>query len=196
MARSPRFRFLMDGGIYHIISRGHNRYRLFNKAGDYKTYKDIIIDCKEKYNFNLFHYCLMPNHVHLLLKIANGPELPHLMQRINQSYAKHYKRSYKLIGNLFQGRYKSLLIDRDEYLLECGRYIERNPLRAKMVDVLTQYYFSSYNFYAKGRTDGIIEYNPLYLELSKDPKERAALYKDYVSQVRPYESIIDKKFKL
>jgi putative transposase len=138
----------------------------------------------------------MPNHIHLLLRIYKGIELPHLMQAITQAYAKHYKKRYKFIGNLFQGRYKSPYIDKDEYLLECGRYIERNPLRAKIVSDLSEYCFSSYNFYAKGIKDDILTINPLYDELSRDPRERMKLYRDYLLKSRPYENIVDKEFKV
>ena len=194
MARGARL--LVDGGVYHITNRGHNRYRLFHSLDDYKIYKKLIKDYKKKFNFDIFHYCLMPNHTHILIKVAIGNELPRIMQGINQSYAKHYKRVYKLIGNLFQGRYNSIFIDSDEYLLECGRYIERNPLRAGMVADLSEYYFSSYNFYANGRGDDIITLDPCYIALSEDPKERKRLYKEYVLQKRPYEVIVDKGLKI
>ncbi|MBN1526589.1 MAG: transposase [Candidatus Omnitrophica bacterium] len=194
MAREGRI--LVDGGVYHVISRGHNRYRLFHDAGDYKAYKKIIRDYKKRFHFELFHYCLMPNHIHLLLRVSTGIELPRIMQGLNQSYSTHYKRAYKLVGNLFQGRYKSLFIDKDAYLLECGRYIERNPLRARLVSDLSEYYFSSYNFYAKGRRDDIISSNPLYDELLKDHKEQMKRYQDYLLQDRPYEHIVDRELKV
>jgi len=189
-------RVLIDGGVYHIINRGHNRYKLFRGLNDYKEYKEVIRSYKIKFSFELFHYCLMPNHIHLLLRISKGQDLPHLMQGITQKYAKHYRRMYKLIGNLFQGRYKSLYIDKDTYLLECGRYIERNPLRARMVTDIGQYYFSSYNFYARGKIDDIITTNPLYKELASDTTERMKLYVDYIIQERPYEGIVDKELKI
>ncbi len=191
-----RSRILVDEGIYHIMNRGHNRYKIFNSIEDYKIYKDIIRRYKEYFKFDLFNYCLMPNHIHLLLRISKGIELPRLMQAITQAYARHYKKQYKFIGNLFQGRYKSPYIDKDEYLLECGRYIERNPLRARMVGELSQYYFSSYNFYAGGRKDDIITTNPIYEALSYDPTKRKQLYKEYLLQERPYEKIVDKEFKI
>ncbi|OGW84765.1 MAG: hypothetical protein A2987_06090 [Omnitrophica bacterium RIFCSPLOWO2_01_FULL_45_10] len=194
MARPNRL--LVDKGAYHITSRGHNRYRLFDSLNDYKIYKKIIRDYKKEFIFDIFHYCPMPNHTHLLLRVDKGEELPRIMQGINQSYATHYKRTYNLIGNLFQGRYKSVFIDSDEYLLECGRYIERNPLRAGIVSNLSDYYFSSYNFYANGKKDDIVTPNPCYLALSNDPEERMKLYKEYISQKRPYETIIDKGLKI
>ncbi|MEI6863291.1 MAG: transposase [Candidatus Omnitrophota bacterium] len=116
-----RGRVLVGGGVYHIINRGHNRHKLFHEFEDYMEYKEIIRSYKNRFAFELFHYCLMPNHIHLLLRIAKGQDLPHLMQGITQRYAKHHKRRYKLIGNLFQGRYKSLYIDKDGYLLEYGQ---------------------------------------------------------------------------
>ncbi|MCX5677835.1 MAG: transposase [Candidatus Omnitrophica bacterium] len=194
MARQGRL--LVDGGIYHITSRGHNRYKLFHSLDDYTIYKKLIKDYKKKFIFDVFHYCPMPNHTHILLRVNKGDELPSIMQGINQSYANHYKKCYKLIGNLFQGRYKSVFVDNDEYLLECGRYIERNPLRAGIVTDLLDYHFSSYNFYANGRKDDIITPNPCYLELSNDPKERMKLYREYILKKRPYETIIDKGLKI
>ncbi len=189
-------RVLVDNGVYHIINRGHNRYRIFNSPDDYEAYKDIIRKYRLTFQFDLFHYCLMPNHIHLLLRIAVGAELPRLMQAITQAYAKHYKKQYKLTGNLFQGRYKSPYIDKDGYLLECGRYIERNPLRAHIVGDLSQYHFSSYNFYAAGRNDNIITPNPLYEAMSRDISGRREAYKDYLLQDRPYDDIVDKRFKM
>jgi len=189
-------RILVDGGVYHITSRGHNRYTLFHSIDDYKKYRKFIRDYKKKFIFDIFHYCLMPNHTHILMKVEKGDELPRIMQGINQSYAQYYKVIYQLTGNLFQGRYKSILIDTDEYLLECGRYIERNPLRAKIVSDLSDYEFSSYNYYVKGRKDDIVTPDPCYLALSKDPGERMRLYKEYVLQKRPYETMVDKGLKI
>lgn len=194
MARKGRI--LIDAGIYHVTSRGHNRYKLFHDFKDYKAYKDIIRKYKERFVFCLFHYCLMPNHIHLLLKISNGQELPRLLQCLNQAYAKYYKRSYRLIGNLFQGRYKSVFVGKDSYLLECGRYIERNPFRAGMVKDPSDYYWSSCKFYTKGRSDDIITANPLYLELSQDKIERMRLYHEYLLEDRPYEIMVDRAMKL
>jgi putative transposase len=194
MARQSRV--LLDGGVYHITNRGHNRYRLFHSLDDYRGYKKEIRDYKKRFKFDIYHYCLMPNHTHILMKVAIGNDLPHIMQGINQSYARHYKRIYKLIGNLFQGRYKSVFIDDDGYLMECGRYIERNPLRANLVTDLSEYYFSSYNYYARGRKDDIITPDPCYLALSDDPKGRMRLYNEYIMQKRPYEVLLDKELKI
>jgi len=193
---SRRARLLVDGGVYHIINRGHDRHKIFHEPVDYNEFKEAIRSYKNRFAFELFHYCLMPNHIHLLLRISIGQDLPNLMQGITQKYEKYHKRKYKLVGNLFQGRYKSLYIDKDTYLLECGRYIERNPLRANMVKNMAECQFSSFNFYAIGKADDIITANPLYCEMSQDPKERMKLYVDYLMQERPYERIVDREFQV
>lgn len=186
-------RLVLDDSIYHVLNRGHNKDRLFKKADDFGVFKDIIKRYKEKYYFNLHHYCLMPNHFHLLIRISKAKELPALMKGICQSYASHYRTSYNHVGYLFQNRYKSIYIDKDSYLLECARYIERNPLRANIVEEPSEYRWSSYNYYAKGEHDGIVTTDPLYETLAKTPRERKEAYVKYVLEARPYEHLLDEK---
>ena len=138
----------------------------------------------------------MPNHVHFLINAIKGPDMPKFLQGINLSYTLYYKRKYKFTGSLWQGRYKSFLIDKDSYLLECARYIERNPLRANMVEYISKYPYSSYNYYAKGKNDDIIIENVIYKELGRDTKERQKNYIDYINQDRFYEKIIDKTLEM
>ncbi|MBU0605515.1 MAG: transposase [Candidatus Omnitrophica bacterium] len=186
-------RSVKDDGIYHILNRGHNKRKLFSSVQDFKEFKDILARYKEKIEFDLYHYCLMPNHFHLLLKIRKGDKLKLLMKGISQTYSFHYKRCYGLSGYLFQNRYKNIPITKDEYLMECGRYIERNPVRAGLVDNLNAYCWSSYHFYAKGKADGIITPDPLFLALSSIEQERRAKYIEYVATPRPYEELLDEK---
>lgn len=190
MARVKRL--LYDGAVYHIVQRGHNRDRLFKNSKDYKAFKDLIRKYKGRFAFDIYHYCIMSNHFHLLLKVHDGTSLPKILHGITQSYSYYFRRSYKRIGYVYQNRYRSFLIEDDSYLLECGRYIERNPLRADMVKDMTQYYWSSYNFYAKGRSDDIITENPLYRDMGKTQNERQLHYCNYVTEARPYEKIVDK----
>jgi len=82
----------------------------------------------DMFQINVLHYCLMPNHLHLLLQAIKATDLPKFMQRILQVYAAYFKKKYDSVGFVFQNRYKSLYIDRESYLLECARYIEKNPL--------------------------------------------------------------------
>lgn len=193
MPRRPRI--LVDGGYYHIITRGIDRRKLFRYPQDYKFFLKVIKRYLQKFQVKIIHYCLMSNHMHLLIHTEKARDLPKFMQAILQVYASYYRNKYNSIGFVFQNRYKSSLIDKDSYLLECARYIERNPLRAKITTDLLNYPWSSFSFYAKGITTDIIKMvNPLYLELAKIEEERQKRYRDYILEERPYEHIIDKAF--
>lgn len=186
-------REILDGGVYHILNRGHNKDNLFKNPNDFRAFKEIIKRYKDKYDFDLYNYCFMPNHFHLLIKAGRAKELPAILKGICQSYAHHYKKSYNHAGYLFQNRYKSIHINEDSYLLECARYIERNPLRANMVSEPSEYIWSSYNYYAKGANDDIVTTNPPYETLAKTPKERREAYARYILELRLYEELLDEK---
>ena len=186
-------RLVQDNGVYHILNRGHDRRKLFPSTRDFKEFRTIIARYKGKFEFDLYHYCFMSNHFHLLLKISKGSDLKFLMKGICQSYSFHYKRHYKLSGYLFQNRYKNIPIAKDEYLMECGRYIERNPVRAEIADSPGGYYWSSYHFYAKGKLDDIMTPDPLFVALASADQERRAKYIEYVATPRPYEDLLDEK---
>src|SRR3989338_1906668 len=190
-------RQLVDGGYYHIITRGIDRRRLFRYFKDYQFFLEVITKYLSKFKVAILHYCLMSNHVHLLVKVERKDDLPKFMQGILQVYASYFRKKYKSVGFVFQNRYKSRLIDNDNYLIECGRYIERNPLRENIITDLSTYRWSSFLFYAESNKDGIIKNaNPLYLELAQTEKQRQEHYRDYVCISRPYEDIIDKALRI
>jgi len=139
----------------------------------------------------------MPNHIHLLIKVEKSNDLPKFMQLILQIYASKFRKKYKSVGFVFQNRYKSKLIDNDAYLLECARYIERNPLRANIVNNLSEYPWSSYFYYSETKTDDIITLeNPLYNSLAQTVEDRRKAYVKYISEERLYDHIIDKTFRI
>ena len=192
-----RARVLVDGGYYHILTRGNDRKKVFRYKQDYRCFLKIIKKYLAEFQISIFHYCLMPNHMHLLVQAQKAKDLPKFMQVVLQVYANYFRNKYNSVGFMFQNRYKSYLIEKENYLLECARYIERNPLRAKIVTDLYEYPWSSFTFYAKGTEDGIIKTkNPLYLEFANTDAERRRLYYNYVSEERPYEHIVDEAFKI
>jgi putative transposase len=157
----------------------------------------IVLDYLEKFPVSILNYCFMPNHLHFLVYVKQGAVLPKFMQATLQVYAFRFREKYKSAGFVFQNRYKSKIIDNESYLLECARYIERNPLRANLVPNLLDYPWSSFHFYATGKKDEIIkEVNPLYLELAQSKEIRQQQYLDFILQSRPYEHIIDKEFRM
>ena len=188
-------RGLIDGGYYHIVTRGIDCRILFGDEMDKQHFLGIVCADLSKFGIFIFHYCLMSNHIHFLVKVTKSADLPKFMQIILQRYAYYFRKKYHSVGFIFQNRYKSRKIDNDAYLLECGRYIERNPLRAKIVSDLSKYRWSSYSLYVKGGQNGIVKLlNPLYLDLASTDEKRREAYVNYVLQGRPYEDIIDKEF--
>lgn len=190
-------RRLVDGGCYHIVTRGIDRRILLEDESDNQYFLDTVFANLARFEVSIFHYCFMVNHVHFLIKATKAADLPKFMQAILQGYACYFRKKYFSVGFIFQNRYKSRVIDNDAYLLECGRYIERNPLRSKIVSDLSKYRWSSYLLYAKGEKNDIVKIsNPLYLDLADTDEERRKLYANYVSQGRPYEDILDKEFHI
>jgi len=144
MARKPRIEF--PGGLYHVITRGNRKERIFLDDPDYRRYLNLLEHYRKRYKFLLYAYTLMPNHTHSLIE-QNETPISRIMQGINQSYTQYFNKKYKKVGHLFQGRYKALLCDKDKYLLALIRYIHLNPVRARIVESPDDYAWSSHNIY-------------------------------------------------
>ena len=167
--------------VYHVLTRGNNRQDVFEDEEDFRKYIDLLLRYKEKYQFKLYHYVLMTNHVHLVIEPSvSGGSLSEIMKGINLAYARHFKRKYNHTGHFWQDRYKSIIISKDEYLLACGSYVELNPVRAKIVKDPKDYAWSSYRVYAYGKRDMLIDEHPVYLQLSEDEGERKRRYREFV----------------
>jgi len=194
----PRYRRnLMDGGYYHILTRGNDRKVLFKRDQDYRVFIRLLAKYLETCLISIQHYCLMNNHIHLLLKLEVAKELPKFMQGVLQSYAHYFRKQYGSSGFLFQNRYKSLIIDSERYLLEAARYIERNPMRAGLVSDMGEYPWSSFHFYALGKPDKIIiKPSADYLALGETRELRQRRYTEFMGVARVYDEIIDEAFKL
>lgn len=144
MARKPRIE--IEGGLYHLITRGNNRQSIFNSADDYSKLLSLIQAQKSKLPFYLYAYCLMPNHVHLLVERRNDA-ISRVMQRILNGFSQYFNRRYQKSGHLLQGRYKAILCQSDQYLSELVRYIHLNPVRARLVRRPEDYRYSSHRAY-------------------------------------------------
>jgi len=146
MPRKPRQK--SETGIYHLMMRGINRQNIFEDNEDYLKFIEIIRRYKEKCGFSLYAYCLMPNHVHMLLEVGMEP-LEQIMRRICGSYVYWYNHKYERVGNLFQDRFKSEPVEDNMYLLTVLRYIHQNPLKAGLVKNIGKYRWSSYSEYVR-----------------------------------------------
>lgn len=175
MARLPRF--ILPGQPQHVIQRGNNRQNIFRAKGDYQYYLEKLTDAAEKHNCHIHAYVLMTNHVHLLMTPQTEHGIGKMMQMIGRYYVQYFNNKYKRTGTLWEGRYKATLIDTEDYLLTCMRYIEQNPVRAKgMVSHPSDYLWSSYPFNALGQKDALIAPHLEYKRLGKTEKERQLAY--------------------
>ncbi len=190
MGRKPRQ--LSETGLYHVIVRGNNKGRLFHGREDFEEILKIAGEYLVKYPVQIHHYCLMANHAHFLMKSDDPLLLSKYMHGVQRAYHHYYRKEHVHFGHLFQGRFRSLPIETEGYLLDCGRYIERNPVRAKMVGDPKEWPYSSYGFYAYGKKDGLVTESVMYKTLGEG-ETRQRLYREYVEVTRPYEELIDKE---
>jgi len=165
-----------QSGIYHIIMRGINRQNIFEDEEDYIKFKQTVMQYKDKSGYEIYAYCLMGNHVHLLIKVGREP-LEQIMRRICGSYVYWYNLKYQRIGNLFQDRFKSEPVDDESYLLTVVRYIHQNPLK---VGSDIQYKWSSYKEYT-GEAQ-LIETNVVLTILSEDKGRAVKRFIEYNSE--------------
>jgi len=178
MARKPRIQF--QGALYHIITRGNQRQRIFRGRTDYQKYLQILESYKDRYPFFLYAYVLMTNHVHLLIEMRDVP-LSKILQGINQSYTLYFNWKYLTVGHLFQGRYKAILCDRDAYLLSLVKYIHVNPIRIKRVKSLGMYPWSSHHAYmGREGMKGLVDVDLVLGLFSTRKREARRRYRRYM----------------
>ena len=172
---------------FHVLDRGNNRQIVFHKQEDFVYFLRLLRRYKEELRFKLYHFCLMPNHIHLVLEPTIEDTLPKIMMRLALAYSWYFNNMYGGVGHVWQGRYKSSLIDRENYFVWCGLYVELNPVRAGMVSEPEDWRWSSYRFYALGEADfltaGLIDISPYYLELGTGALERQKKYQEDVAEV-------------
>lgn len=168
-----------DGLIYHVINRGNNCQEVFHKPGDFQAFLGSLADLKSRKPFELYGYCLMNNHFHLLLR-PTGASISRIVQSLLVSHTQRYHKHHRSGGHVWQGRFKSPVIQDDEHLLTVLRYIEANPLRAKLVTRAEDYPWSSYQFHGAGGADALIDPLLPYDELSPYPKIRQRKWSEKV----------------
>ena len=176
MPRKPRFQ--LPGIPQHIIQRGNNRDPCFYSEEDYTRYLEDLKDALDRNNCALHAYVLMTNHVHLLVTPFTDHGISHMMQDLGRKYVQYINHTYKRSGTLWEGRYKSSLIDSEAYLLTCMRYIELNPVRASMVTHPADYKWSSYRFNTQGEDNPILTSHPHYIALDAKDTDRLHAYRE------------------
>lgn len=152
MARKPRLH--VSGGLYHVIARGNDRQAVFREAVDYQEYLKRLHTGLLRHDIRCYAYCLMPNHVHLLLEPGSTP-VSRLMQGIQGAFAQYLNRRYRRVGHRFQGRFLAILCEKDSYLLELVRYLHLNPVRAGLTRRPGNWPWSSHRAYLGSPEKGV-----------------------------------------
>ena len=186
-----KIRQLHDGGIYHVFNRGNDRRSLFQDEADIKYFYSRIKDLKTELSIDVIHYCFMTNHFHFLLRVGKGADLIKFMHRLQLGYARYFKKRYGFVGHVFQERFRSPLISGDSYYLQCGRYIEGNPVKAGIVKTAWEYEWSSAGYYAQGRQEELITENIHYQSLGSENEIRQKQYQAFLNIEEPYSRMVD-----
>ena len=189
MAR--RSRLVIPDVPLHIIQRGNNRQACFRGERDYLVYLSMLHACAIAASCSIHAYVLMTNHVHVLLTPEKSGSPGKLMKALGQRYVQYVNRRYRRTGSLWEGRFRSCIVDDEAYFLVCQRYIELNPVRAKMVDCPDEYIWSSYRANAYGAVDPLITPHPLYTRLAHDGEGRRAAYRDLFKEELSSEQLED-----
>jgi len=181
MARPLRLEY--PGAFYHILNRGNNFEHLFRSERDKEKFLALLEKAKDRFSLMIHTYCLMDNHYHLLIE-TKEPNLSQAIQWLNVSYVTYFNRKYRRSGHLFQGRFKAILIEADEYLRPLSRYIHLNPVRAKLISTPDLYLWSSYRaLIGKTRIPQFLETDWLLSNFSEKRKEAMQRYRAFVEGV-------------
>lgn len=180
MARLPRL--TVPGYPHHVIQRGNNRQPTFHDDADYELMLDLLTEHSRDTQVAIHSYALMGNHLHLLVTPETQTALPRMMQAVGRRYVQAFNQRHRRTGTLWEGRYRSALVQTDRYLLACMAYIDLNPVRAGIVARASAYRWSSHAHYIGQQQDRLISPHPLYWQLGNTPFEREARYLDLVNQ--------------
>ena len=175
MPRKPRF--FLPGIAVHAIQRGNNRQAVFFDDEDYRVYLHWLKTASERYDCRIHAYVLMTNHVHLLITPGASDSLSRLFQYVGRHYVSYINQTYQRTGTLWEGRYKASLIEQERYFLTCSRYIELNPVRARMVSLPEHYPWSSYRANGLGEDDPLLTPHLLYQQLASTEELRQKAYR-------------------
>ena len=179
MARLPRLS--IPGLPHHVIQRGNDRQTIFHDGADYGLMLGLLAENARGFGVALHAYVFMTNHFHLLATPTTADGISRLMQAVGRRYVRHFNQRYGRSGTLWEGRYRSTLLEADRYLLPCMAYMDLNPARAGLVANPVDYAWSSHAHYVGARTDSLLSPHPLYWALGNTPFAREVAYSQLVA---------------
>lgn len=179
MARPLRLQF--EGAFYHVTSRGNSRQAIYFARNDYLRFMDIIADVCQRHRWRIHAYCLMTNHYHLLVETPES-NLSAGMQQLNGVYTQFINRKYQRCGHVFQGRFKSILVDTDSYYKTLVRYVLQNPIRASITNCINDYEWTSYHAtIGQQKTPQWLAVLDVLIQFHEEPKQAIARFQLFIS---------------
>ncbi|MFT5319661.1 MAG: putative transposase [Chlamydiales bacterium] len=185
-------RYHSTGSMYHVMLRGNNGQDIFVQENDFSKLSLLLQEGTERYNHKIFAFCFMSNHIHLVIKVSSA-SLSKIIQNVSFRYARYINGKYKRIGHLFQGRFRSILVDDAEYLKELVRYVHLNPVRAKIVSKPEDYYWSGHQAFLESSPFTWISTSETLRRFSTNPKEAHQRYIQFLYRGIDEEAPIDFK---
>lgn len=177
-------RIALAGYPHHIVQRGHRQGAVFFNEYDRMDYLNTLQECRQLYSLNVYAYCLMTNHIHLIVAPRDDPRsLSALMKRLAGRHARRLNRMHGWRGALWESRFKCSPIDTDRYLLACGRYVDLNPVRAKLVTRADEFPWSSYRARAGFTTCEWLDQDPAHAALATSTEKRFERYREFANLV-------------
>jgi putative transposase len=187
MPRLPRLS--LGGQVHHVIQRGHNRQAIVHDDEDRRRFLALLKDCSLQYRVAIHAYALMDNHLHLLATPETAEGLSQMMQALGRRYVAAFNQRHGRSGTLWEGRFRAAMIDAEQHLLACMRYVELNPVRAGVVDRPEAFAWSSAAQHLGKAQDPLVSDHKLIWSLGNTPFEREAAYRDYLEQGAPPDEV-------
>ena len=171
---------LQQSLVYHAFSRSNGRKVIFQESEDFDHFKILLSKYSNRFDSKIYHWAIMPTHYHLVFEFELPELISKFMAGLHRAYSHYYHRQYDAVGFLWQGRFKLQPIQKELYLKNCGRYVERNPMRAGIVKDVCEYAHSSARFYCLGQKDGITQVSPDFEGFGKSAVGRQIAYKEFL----------------
>ncbi len=176
-------RYQLQGSlVYHVYNRSHRGEYIFRQPEDFEHFRNLLLHYKSEFNIKFYHWVIMSNHYHFSVWLEEPEKLPRIIAGLQRAYTHYFNRRQEVKGYLWQGRYKSQPLEREKYLVACGRYIERNPVRARIVNRAQEYRYSSARYYCLGEEDGITSEDPFFTGIGQDIESRRTIYAGFLTQ--------------
>jgi putative transposase len=166
----------------HIIQRGNNKIPIFLETKDYQFFLELLQEAHIKHPCQLYGYCLMPNHFHLIINPQLTSQVSLFMKLVGGKYVRYFNKKYSRTGTLWENRFRSFLIGEEKYFIRCLRYVETNPLRTKLVKNPEDWKWSSYNFRAFGTNSQLLSLDPWFTNLSASIAECRLIYAQFIKE--------------